>query len=86
MDTVDLPKVVAATAGLVGADLKRLVDDGKNLLVAEVVANRRPKPLTDHLLAAVAELRANKERYAVADQEARKQRPQRPVYFDAAVG
>jgi transitional endoplasmic reticulum ATPase len=79
---VDLQRLASATAGFTGADLKRLVEDGKNLFAYDRARRLPPQPLTDYFLAAVETVRANKERYAQAESRARKQRPQRPVWFD----
>jgi SpoVK/Ycf46/Vps4 family AAA+-type ATPase len=77
----DAAGLVAATDGFTGADLKRLVEDGKNLLAHDRARGLPPRPATDYFLRAVETVRANKERYAEAELRARKQRPQRPVYF-----
>jgi transitional endoplasmic reticulum ATPase len=80
---VDARRVVEATPGFTGADLKRLVEDGKNLYAYDRARCEPLRPLTEYLLAAVETVRANKERYAEAEAHARQQRPQRPVWFDA---
>jgi ATP-dependent 26S proteasome regulatory subunit len=77
----DAAGLVAATDGFTGADLKRLVEDGKNRLAYDRARGLALRPATDYFLRAVETVRANKERYAEAEQRARKQRPQRPVYF-----
>jgi ATP-dependent 26S proteasome regulatory subunit len=77
----DAAGLVAATDGFTGADLKRLVEDGKNLLAYDRARGLPPRPATDYFLRAIETVRANKEHYAEAEQRARKQRPQRPVYF-----
>jgi ATP-dependent 26S proteasome regulatory subunit len=77
----DVAGLVAATDGFTGADLKRLVEDGKNLLAYDRARGLPLRAATDYFLRAVDAVRANKERYAEAEQRARKQRPQRPVYF-----
>jgi hypothetical protein len=79
---VDYARLAAAADGATGADLKRLAEDGKNLFAADLARERPRRPLTDYFLAAVEELRRNKERYAVAEQTARRRRPERPVYYD----
>jgi AAA+ superfamily predicted ATPase len=79
---IDLPRLVSATAGFTGADLKRLVEDGKNLLAYDKVQGRQLSPVTEYFLTAVENVRANKERYAEAEARAREQRPSRPVYYD----
>ncbi|HEV3262714.1 MAG TPA: ATP-binding protein [Gemmataceae bacterium] len=79
-DTVDLDRVVAATEGFTGADLKRLVEDGKNLFAYDKVQGLPLRSLTAYLCAAVAGLCANRERYAEAETVARQQRPSRPAH------
>jgi ATP-dependent 26S proteasome regulatory subunit len=83
---LDLDCLASATEGFTGADLKRLAEDGK-LLVAHDRARQRPlRPVTDYFLDAVETLRANKQRYAAAEERVREHRPQRPAYFDVTVG
>jgi predicted AAA+ superfamily ATPase len=79
---LDLSRLAAAADGLTGADLKRLVEDGKNLYVADVARRQPPRPLTEYFLTAVEELRQNKANYTSAEHAARQRRPERPVYFD----
>ena len=81
---IDLPPLVAATEGFTGADLKRLVDDGKNLLAHDIVRALPLQPVTEYFLRAVETVRDNKQRYADAESRARSLRPSRPVYYDAA--
>jgi predicted AAA+ superfamily ATPase len=78
----DVGRLAADTEGCTGADLKRLVEDGKNLLGRDLALGRPPRPLTDYFEEAVAALRQNRERYAQAEERARRKRPTRPVYFD----
>ncbi len=70
---VNLAALVAATEGFTGADLKRLVEDGKNLLAYDKSQGRPLRDPTDYFLAAVETVRANKERYAAAEAQARGQ-------------
>ena len=82
MGAVDVPRLAELTDGLSGADLRRLVDDGR-LLFAYDVANGRPaRPATDYFADATEVVRANRERYAEAEARARARHPQRPPYFD----
>jgi len=67
---VDCRRLAAATADFTGADLKRLVEDGKNLLAAEKIRNGRLRPATDYFVEAVTTVRANKARYAEAETRA----------------
>jgi transitional endoplasmic reticulum ATPase len=79
---IDIPSLVAQTEGFTGADLKRLIEDGKILLAHDLAQGRPRRPSTDYFLAAVESVRQNKERYAEAEARARTQRPQRPHYFE----
>ncbi len=83
---VDLESVVAATEGFTGADLKRLVEDGKTLFAYDKARQRPLRSPTEYYLSAVETVRANKERYAAAEAHARQQRPQRPSYYDPSGG
>ena len=78
---VDVPRLAAATEGLSGADLKRLVDDGKILYAYDRARGVPPRPAVEYFLSAVETVRANRERYAEAEARARASRPQRPSYF-----
>jgi transitional endoplasmic reticulum ATPase len=65
----DLEPIVAATDGLTGADLRRLVEDAKNTW-AHAIANDRTDPFQDHLLAAAADVAKNKTMLAEAEAKA----------------
>jgi transitional endoplasmic reticulum ATPase len=82
---IDRARLVEATPGFTGADLKRLMDDGKNLYAHDKVRGLQLSPATDYFLRAVETVRDNKARYAAAEARARRQRPARPVYFDQPV-
>ncbi len=82
---VDVPPLVVATDGFTGADLKRLVEDGKGLFAYDKARGLPLRPPTDYFLAAVEAVRSNREKYAAADARARQQRPTRPSFFDAAL-
>jgi transitional endoplasmic reticulum ATPase len=83
---INVAELVAATDGLTGADLKRLIEDGKLLFAhdrARCVPMRRT---TDYFLAAVETVRANKEAYVQAEAQARLRHPDRPSMFDMMGG
>ncbi|HEU4629873.1 MAG TPA: AAA family ATPase [Gemmatimonadaceae bacterium] len=82
MGPIDVPQLAAATDGLTGADLKRLVDDGKLLFAYDVARGQPPRVALDYLLAAADVVRGDKARYAEAEARARARRPTRPPYFD----
>ncbi len=71
---VDLSKVADATDSFTGADLKRLVEDGKLLLAQDRAAQRPLKLATEYFVAAAESVRQNRERYAEAEAQAREQR------------
>ena len=68
--------------GLSGADLKRVVDDGKLLFAFEREKKGRTQPVTTYFLTAVETVRRNKRQCAEAEARARAQHPQRPAFFD----
>jgi predicted AAA+ superfamily ATPase len=83
---LDVEALAGASEGCTGADLKRLVEDGKNLLAFDRARGQAPRPATEYFLAAAEDLRDNKRRYAEAEARARRQRPGRPVYYDVGDG
>jgi transitional endoplasmic reticulum ATPase len=78
----DIEQLVAATDGFTGADMKRLVEDGKLLFAYDKARHLPARPTTSYFLDAATTVRANKERYATAEAQARHQRPGRPPYYD----
>ncbi len=84
MGAVDVAPIAAATDGLTGADLRRLVDDGKILYAYDRSRGRTARAATDYFLAAVEAVRLNRDRYARAESQARQQRKAaaRPPWFD----
>jgi SpoVK/Ycf46/Vps4 family AAA+-type ATPase len=71
MGRVDIDQLVSATDQLSGADLKRVVEDGK-LLYAFDRAKGTPKTsITEYFIDALATVRGNKVRYAEAEARAR---------------
>jgi ATP-dependent 26S proteasome regulatory subunit len=71
---LDVQQVAARTDGFTGADLKRLVEDGKLLLAADRAASRPLRPVTDYFLTAIETILENRQRYAEAEARARTQR------------
>jgi ATP-dependent 26S proteasome regulatory subunit len=80
---VDVARVAEATEGLSGADLKRVVEDGKLLFAFARSKGGAMEPVTEYLLRAIETVRSNKEQYAAAESQARVRHPVRPPYFDA---
>lgn len=76
---VDLEQLVVATEDFTGADLKRLVEDGKTLFAYDKARGLPLEPATQYFLRSVETVRANKERYAEAEAQARQRmRPRSP--------
>jgi ATP-dependent 26S proteasome regulatory subunit len=78
----DAPRLVEATEGFTGADLKRLVEDGKALYAFDRAAGNGVSPITEYLLAAADSVRSSKKRYADAEARTNALRPGRPVWFN----
>lgn len=71
--TADISSLAEATEGFTGADLKRLVEDGKTLYAYDLVRQRDLRSPTDYFLEAIETVRTNKTRYAEAEAIARDQ-------------
>jgi ATP-dependent 26S proteasome regulatory subunit len=83
---IDVERLAAATEQLSGADLKRLVDDGKLLYAFDRAQNIATRAPIEYFLEALETVRANKLRYAQAEASAKARNPSRPPYFDLPVG
>jgi SpoVK/Ycf46/Vps4 family AAA+-type ATPase len=80
---VDIAALSASSDGLSGADLKRVVDDGKLLFAFDRERKKQTRPPTEYFLTAIETVRRNKEQYADAEARARMRHPVRPPMFDA---
>jgi transitional endoplasmic reticulum ATPase len=70
---LDLADLIPATEGFTGADLKRLVDDGKTLYAYDKAKQFEMKEPTDYFVKAVEGVRENKKRFAEAEAQALQQ-------------
>ena len=61
---LDVAKLAGATEGLTGADLRRVVEDGKILFAFDLARKKDLKTVTEYFLQAVEGVRANKQKYA----------------------
>lgn len=77
----ELEPLVAATEGFTGADLKRVVEDGKNLYAFDLVNEVPPRELTAYYLQAIAVVLDSRARYAEAEARARPQKAGRHSRF-----
>jgi transitional endoplasmic reticulum ATPase len=82
----DLDRLTAATPDFTGADLKRVVEDGKALYAFDVARGQPLKPITEYYLTAIATVSANRRKYFEAEARARANRPPRPPWFDVYHG
>ena len=82
LGAIDVGRLAAATEGLTGADLKRLVEDGKILYACDRANGRAGREATEYFVEAIETVRANKQRYAEAEERARARHPSRPSMFD----
>src|SRR5206468_8481552 len=64
---VDVPRLIAATEGFTGADLKRTVEDGKAIYAYDKAKGVEPQPTTEYFMRAVEAVRENKQHYAEAE-------------------
>jgi predicted AAA+ superfamily ATPase len=78
MPAPDLDPIVKESAGLTGADLKRIVEDAKLLFAFDRAKDRPTTRTNDYLVKAIAAVRANKERYAEAEARVRAAQAARP--------
>jgi transitional endoplasmic reticulum ATPase len=79
---VDIDAIAAAGDGLSGADLRRVVEDGKLLFAFERTKRGQTQPATMYFLAAMDTVRRNQQQYAEAEARARARRSDRPAFFD----
>jgi ATP-dependent 26S proteasome regulatory subunit len=70
LQSIDLPAIMPATEGFTGADLKRLVEDGKTLYAYDKAKNHPLNPPIDYFIKAAEGIRENKQRFAEAEAQA----------------
>ncbi len=73
-----MPRLIAATEGFTGADLKRLVEDAKAIYAYDKSRRVDLMPTTEYFLRAVEAVRENKAHYAAAEAQAAL-RPKNPM-------
>ena len=84
--SIDIERLAVATEELSGADLRRLVDDGKLLYAFDRAQHAATKEPIAYFLEALETVRANKLRYAQAEASAKARNPARPPYFNLPMG
>ncbi len=67
---IDVAKVVEATEGFTGADIKRMVEDTKAIYAYDKSKNAEMQPITEYFMRAVVSVRENKQHYAAAEARA----------------
>ncbi|MBE9098818.1 AAA family ATPase [Vacuolonema iberomarrocanum] len=73
LSNVDVSRLVSETNDFTGADLKRLIEDGKTLYAYDCSRQRPLRSATEYFLSAVELVKNNKAIYAQADSQARQQ-------------
>jgi transitional endoplasmic reticulum ATPase len=63
---VDAPQLIAATEGFTGADLKRMVEDGKAIYAYDRARAVEPMPTTQYFIRAIEAVKENKRHYDAA--------------------
>jgi hypothetical protein len=63
----DASRLVAATDGFTGADLKAMVEDGKAIYAYDKANQNKPQPTTEYFLRAITSVQENKQHYAAAE-------------------
>lgn len=71
---VDAGHLAAKAEGLTGADLKRVVEDGKALFAYDKARGAELRPAEEYFQAAIETVRANKRSYEEAESRARERR------------
>lgn len=66
LQTIDIAQLSDATDGFTGADLKRLVEDGKTLYAFDKINAVPIKSFTEYLMQAIETVQKNKDKYAEA--------------------
>ena len=85
-DGIEAEKLAEVSEGLTGADMKRLIEDGKILFAYDRSQNAAMRPTTDYFIQAIETVRANKERYAQAEAAATAAQAANPNPFAAFAG
>ena len=67
---VDASRLIAATEGFTGADLKAMVEDGKAIYAYDKSKGMEPTSTSEYFLRAVEAVKQNKEHYAAAEAQA----------------
>jgi len=66
-EEADLDRLAGATDELTGADVKRVIEDGKVLYAFDRARKLPLKSVTEYFVQAIATVRENKKRYAEAE-------------------
>jgi len=88
LSSVDTDRVLSATEGFTGADMKRLVEDAKGLYAFGRATGAGPREATEYFLEAANGVRENKQRYEQAERAAQTRprgAPSRYFYAPPAV-
>jgi transitional endoplasmic reticulum ATPase len=68
--SIDIGRVIEATEGFTGADLKRMVEDAKAIYAYDKSKKADMQPTTEYFMRAVGSVQQNKQHYAAAEAQA----------------
>ena len=74
LQQVDVPHLTSATEGFTGADLKRLVEDGKAIYAYGKSRGMELLPTTHYFIRAIEAVKENKQHYAAAEAQTSSQK------------
>ena len=66
----DVPQLIAATEGFTGADLKRMVEDGKAIYAYDRARDVDPMPTTQYFMRTIEAVKGNKQHYVATEAQA----------------
>ncbi len=69
--SVDVKQIASQTEGLTGADLRRLVEDGKILYAYDKSKKRETEDILVYFLKAIETIRSNKQKYLEAEEKSK---------------
>jgi len=83
LSNCDLTRVISASEGFTGADIKRLIEDAKGLYAFGTASQAEMRNATEYFLEAVNGVRENKQRYGQAElaAQSRPRRSRMPYFY-----
>ncbi|MFO0941793.1 MAG: ATP-binding protein [Pirellulales bacterium] len=79
---IEIDRIAEASEGQSGADLRRIVDEGKSLYAFDLIKLGSAEDPTTYFLKAIENVNTSRQKYAQAEQRANINRPDRPTWFN----